>query len=121
MKKEMICIVCPRGCLMTVDVENNYRVTGNACPRGEVYGKKESIAPSRTLTTTVRLQGGALRRVPVKSKSELPKERILDAMRLLAAVNMKAPVRRGDTVIEDILGTGIDILITRDVPAKMTT
>lgn len=113
--REMICIVCPRGCALTVDEENDYKVSGHACPRGAVYGRKESIAPSRTLTTTVRISGGRLLRVPVKSQSELPKALLTDAMKTLAKVRLEAPVHRGQIVVADILNSGVDIVVTRDI------
>ena len=112
--RKMICIVCPRGCAITVDEDNDYEVTGNACPRGVTYGRKEVIAPSRTLTTTVRLKGGNLPLVPVQSKTELPKECLADAMHYLNTLTLEAPVKRGTVVCENILGTGVDILVTRD-------
>lgn len=115
MIKEMICIVCPRGCAITVDEDNNYEVRGNACPRGETYGKKEVIAPSRTLTTTVRIVGGELARVPVKSKTELPKGLLMEAMEQLNRLTLHAPVTRGMVVCSNILDTGVDIVVTRDV------
>ena len=56
--KELICIVCPKGCRLTVDEFNGYKVTGNACQRGAAYGYKELTNPTRVLTTTVKIQGG---------------------------------------------------------------
>lgn len=43
--KELICIVCPRGCHLKVDEANDYAVTGNSCPRGAEYGA--TSAPTR--------------------------------------------------------------------------
>ena len=65
--KELICIVCPKGCHLKVDEENGYAVTGNSCPRGAEYGKKELVNPTRVITSTVKVEGGALRRVSVKT------------------------------------------------------
>ena len=33
--RELICITCPKGCHLKVDEENDYKVTGNGCPRGK--------------------------------------------------------------------------------------
>ena len=52
--KEFICIVCPKGCRLTVD--DNGNVSGNTCIRGEKYGKQEAIDPKRTLTSTVKIK-----------------------------------------------------------------
>ena len=115
--KEMICIVCPRGCALTVDEDNNYEVRGNACPRGATYGQKELIAPMRSLSSTVRVQGSSLAVAPVKSKSELPKGLILEAMQVLNTISLRAPLKRGAVVCSNILGTGVDVIVTRDIEA----
>ena len=115
MVHEMICIVCPRGCTLQVDTDNDYKVSGHKCPRGVVYGQKELINPSRTLTTTVKCSGGNLRRVPVKSKTELPKDQVMACAKLLAGITLQTPVKRGDIVLSNIVDTGVDIVVTRDV------
>ena len=71
--KELVCIVCPKGCRLKVDEENDYAVTGNACPRGAVYGHGESKNPTRVLTSTVKITGGLYRRCPVKTDAAVPK------------------------------------------------
>lgn len=112
---EMICIVCPIGCHISVDVENDYKVTGNACPRGEVYGKEELIAPKRVVTSTVRIEGGIHNRVPVKTTEGIPKEKVFDCMELLKDIQLKSPVKMGEVILEDLFGTGINIVVTRDM------
>lgn len=115
--KELICIVCPKGCHLKVDEQNGYAVTGNACPRGAEYGKKELQNPTRTLTSTVRVQGAALSRLPVKTDKEIPKAMVQKAVRLLDGVTVNAPVKVGDVVLKDILGTGAAFVATRSLPA----
>lgn len=111
--KELICIVCPNGCHLQVDEENGYQVTGNTCPRGEAYGRNELLHPTRVLTGTVRLHGAALARCPVKTAGAIPKEKLLDAARALCAVDAAAPVRRGDVVLANVCGTGVDVVAAR--------
>ena len=113
--KELICIVCPKGCHLTVDEENGYAVSGNNCPRGEEYGKNEVIAPKRTITSTVKVSGGLYPRLPVKTDKPIPKELIFEAMKLLDKVELKAPVNVGDVVIENVLGTGASFIATRNM------
>ena len=72
--KELICIVCPKGCHLKVDETNDYKVTGNGCPRGEEYGKIELTHPTRVVTSTVQCSGGAHPRCPVKTSAPIPKE-----------------------------------------------
>ena len=71
--KELICIVCPKGCRLRVDENDGYKVTGNTCPRGEEYGKMELTNPTRTITSTVAVRGAAHPRCPVKTTKPIPK------------------------------------------------
>lgn len=111
--KELICIICPRGCHLSVD--DNLNVTGNSCPRGAIYAKNELTHPTRTLTSTVRIISSEEVALPVKSKDPLPKEKIFDAMEIINSTCVKAPIRIGDVVVKDILGTGVDIVATKDI------
>ena len=111
--KELICIVCPKGCHLKVDEENNYAVTGNACPRGAEYGAAELQHPVRVLTSTVKLTGNTARRCPVKTNGSIPKGLLFDAMRVLDGVELNAPVTVGQVVVADLLGTGVDVVATK--------
>lgn len=114
MKKELICISCPLGCHLTVDAENK-TVEGNTCKRGEVYGLNEVINPVRVITTTVKIEGSRLPVVPVKTNGAIPKKLNFEAMRVINEVICKAPVKVGDIIIKDILGTGIDVVAARSL------
>ncbi len=111
--KELICIVCPRGCHLKVDDENGYRVTGNHCPRGAEYGRNELTHPTRVLTSTVKIAGAAHRRCPVKTDRAVPKETLFRIMDLLNDVQLTAPVTCGQVVIENVAGTGANVVATR--------
>ena len=113
--KELICIVCPKGCHLKVDENDNYSVSGNDCPRGAEYGKKELTAPTRMITSTVKVHGGLYSRCPVKTAAPIPKGLIFEAMKLLENVELQAPVRVGDVVVEDICGTGIPFIAARNL------
>ena len=113
--KELICIVCPRGCHLSVDDENGYAVSGNRCPRGEEYVKRELLAPTRVVTSTVRITGAEYARCPVKTDGAIPKDRIFDAMALLDGIELASPVKTGTLVLENILGTGVNFVVTRDM------
>jgi CxxC motif-containing protein len=107
---ELICIVCPQGCHLKVDEENGYEVKGNSCPRGAEYGKKELVNPTRVITTTVAIEGGIYRRIPVKTAGDIPKGMIFDIMEEINKVVVKAPVKVGDIIIENVLGTGVNVV-----------
>lgn len=113
--KELICICCPRGCRLCVDEQENYRVMGNSCPRGEEYGRNECIAPVRVVTSTVILRGGSHPRCPVKTEKPVPKGDIFRVMKALEGVCLQAPVHLGQVILKDICGT--DIIATREIPA----
>ena len=111
--KEFICIMCPKGCHLTVD--DNLNVTGNTCPRGAAYGKQEATDPRRYLTSTVRLESKYYRRLPVISSGDLPKGKVTDVVKYLDTVTVKAPVKVKDVVVKNVLGLGVDILATRTI------
>ena len=113
--KNLICIVCPKGCHLQVDEDNGYAVTGNSCPRGAEYGKTELLHPTRVLTSTVRVDGGLHRRLPVKTTAPIPKELLFQAMESLNGVTLTAPVTVGQVVIANLLGTGVDVVATREM------
>ena len=110
---EITCIVCPRGCRLLVDEEHGYEVTGASCPRGIAYGKKELTAPTRTLTSTVAITGALHNRLPVKTAGEIDRALIKEAAKALHAVTVTAPIEKGTVVLENILGTGADVIATK--------
>lgn len=113
--KEIICIVCPKGCHLAVDETNNYAVTGNRCEKGAAYGKNELCSPVRTLTTTVQVTGGALPRCPVKTDRPIPKDKLFEAMAMLDQITLASPVKSGQIVLQNLWGTGVNIITTRSV------
>lgn len=118
--RTMTCIVCPVGCSLKVKLVDGRveEVTGNTCEKGFDYAVTECTNPVRTLTSTVRVKGGELPVVPVKSDKPIPKGLMLPCMKVLNKVSLSAPVKIGDTVVRDILGTGADIVVTRDLNKK---
>lgn len=115
--KELICIVCPKGCHLKVDEEHDYAVTGNSCPRGAEYGKMELTHPTRVVTSTVRCAGGAHPRCPVKTDRAIPKELMFQVMEALNSVTLTAPVRVGQVVVEHVCGTEANVVAARDLDA----
>ena len=95
-KIDLICIGCPMGCPITVEMENGevVSVTGNTCPRGDAYARKEVTNPTRIVTSTVRVTGGKLAMASVKTASDIPKGRIFDCIKALKDVEIPAERRR---------------------------
>lgn len=114
--KEMTCITCPNGCLLQVDeTEGGIRVTGNACPRGETFAIAELTHPMRTICSTARTTYPETPVVPVRVSGEIPKERIFDVMKEINNIVVDRRVKRGDVLIADVLGLGVDVIVTSDI------
>ena len=116
-KKELTCINCPMGCLVTVELDGDtvVSVSGHTCPRGETYARKEVVSPTRIVTSTVRVEGGARERVACKTASDIPKGKIADVMADINAAVVTAPVHIGDVLIENAAGTGVPVVATANV------
>ncbi|BDC93815.1 DUF1667 domain-containing protein [Treponema bryantii] len=121
-KIPLTCIICPMGCSMEVEVETDadgnkkvLSVKDNGCKRGEQYAAKELQNPTRTLTSTIKVNGGVLPVVPVKTAGEVPKNMLLQCMEVVRRASCKAPVKRGDILLYDLLGTGINVIACSDV------
>lgn len=114
--RTLICIGCPNGCLVTVDKnpDGSLSITGNTCKKGEEYARNEVTAPKRTVTSIVRVSGGKNPVVSVKTKEEIPKEKIVACMEEINRTVLKAPVSLGQVVIADVADTGVDIVATAD-------
>jgi CxxC motif-containing protein len=112
-----LCTGCPLGCRLEVDAidEEVVEVRGFHCRRGERYGRQEHVDPRRPLSTTVWIEGAMVRRVPVRTVEAIPKDRVLPAALALRGVRVRAPVHRGDVVLADVVGTGVDVIVTRDL------
>ena len=117
MKRELVCIGCPMGCPLEVELEEEkvIKVTGNKCKKGEDYGIKECTNPTRIVTSSVSVEGGEIDVVPVKTQGDIPKDKIFDIVEELKNVKVMAPVNIGDVIAQDICGTGINIVATRKV------
>ena len=116
MIKELICTNCPMGCPLSVEYENGkiLSIRGNTCKNGITFGTNEVLCPKRTITSIVRVQNRSLM-LSVKSEAELPKEKIFDYMQIINKAVAKAPVKVGDVIIENIGGTGINIVATKSI------
>ena len=113
MKKQLICIICPRGCTLTAESGNEIKVSGNACPKGEKYAIDELTNPLRTVTSTVRVKNLPFTMVSVKTKDPIPKGKMAEVMKKIRAAEVNAPVKIGDVIISDIFGT--DVIATKEI------
>lgn len=116
----LTCIGCPMGCQLTVTMEGAevVSVAGNTCPRGDLYARKEVTNPTRIVTSTIAITGGDKERISCKTASDIPKDRIFDVMKEINRTVAAAPKKRGDVLIENVAGTGVNVIATRDIAAR---
>ena len=121
MSKDVICIMCPLGCDMKVEVEGQEvtEVQGHRCKKGVKHAEREVFFPGRILTTTIgtHIQGVPL--LPVRSNKEIPKQRLVEVVKTISKHSVTEPVEMGQTVIENVLGLGVDIIACRTIPLKL--
>ncbi len=114
MKRDITCIVCPRGCALIANIQDGkITVTGNACKRGENHAIAEILHPVRSLTSIVRVSNRRDTMVSVKAAAPVPKERMFEIMERIHAASVEAPVKIGDVILSDVFGT--DIIATKEV------
>ncbi len=120
MKREISCISCPMGCSLevTYDDEKMIDVKGNECPRGKEYAKREIFRPERVVTTTVKIKGASIQVLPVKTKIGVAKNIGREIVRAASKIEVNAPVKAGDVIIENICGTGVDLIATRTLKRR---
>ena len=115
-ERELICIGCPMGCMMTITLESGavIKVLGNTCQKGEAYARKEVTNPTRVVTSTMKVTGGKAPVVSVKTREDIPKNKIFDCMREINKATAKSPVRIGDILIENVAGTKVAVIATKN-------
>ena len=116
-KKDLICIECPKGCGLKVDIENcrAVRVEGGKCPKGEKYAVSEIENPMRVLTSAIIAKGLEIKMAPVRTDKPIPKSRIMEAMDRVKAIALTRPLKAGDIIEANFLGLDVNLIATRDV------
>ena len=116
-ERELVCIGCPMGCMMTITLESGavIKVLGNTCQKGETYARKEVTNPTRVVTSTMKVMGGKASVVSVKTREDIPKNKIMECMRQINQTIVQAPVEIGDIIIENVAGTNIAVVATKAV------
>ena len=114
MERNLTCIICPRGCQLTVKIDGDKTtVSGHSCPKGLQYGIDEVLNPVRTVTSIVRVSNREDTMVSVKTADPISKAKIFDIMKLIREAEVSAPVKIGDIIIENVFGT--NVIATKDV------
>ena len=120
MLKTLTCILCPIGCTLSVqltdqDTNNKYEISGGKCPKGQAYALEEMTSPRRTLQSSIRVEGGHLPLVSVKTTLPVPKEKIMDLMAYINDLSFEAPIQIGDILVENILGLEASVVATKNI------
>ena len=138
--RRLTCIQCPLGCSLKVYREGGEEpgscnfsrgavsqaaeaipasppkeelvVEGNLCRQGEVYAREEVVNPTRSLTTTVATSFARCPRLPVRTEGEIPLQDLFRAMEEINALRIDQPLKPGDVVLENLLGTGVPLIAT---------
>jgi CxxC motif-containing protein len=113
-----LCIGCPLGCRLEVEGDEAGKVVevrGWSCKNGKAYGRQEHTDPRRFVATTVGIRGASWKRIPVKTSSAVPKGLVRDVVCVVQGVEVEAPIKIGTVILADVLGTGVDIVTTRDM------
>ena len=115
--RNLTCIGCPLGCSLSVQIENEQvvSVSGNTCPRGDAYARKEVTNPTRIVTSTVRVAGANGGMVSCKTQEDIPRNMIFDVVNALKDVEVDPPVRIGDVLVENVAGTGVNVVATKNM------
>lgn len=117
-EQEVICIICPLACVVTVTFDDEGNVLGvanNMCKEGEKYAIAECRFPGRILTTTLLTEGSLRKLLPVKTNQPIPKERLTECMRSLSEIKVKPPIKMRQVIVPDIMGTGADLIATDEL------
>lgn len=120
MIREFTCIMCPIGCDITAQWEDDQRaeeiqVTGNTCPKGREYALQELVNPMRNIASSVLVENGELPLASVRLTKVIPREKIFDVMEEIKKIKLTAPVKAGQVVIENVLGLESDVIVTKNV------
>lgn len=115
--KPITCVVCPAGCLVNCSVDGGevWFVSGHECARGEKYARAEVVAPVRSLTTTILVEGGPLAVLPVRTSGPVPKGQVLACLAEIKKRTVSGPVRRGQVLMDNVLGLGVELIACRDL------
>jgi len=119
--KKLICIECPAGCTLSVEIKGSrvVSVTGHTCEKGEVYAQSEIENPVRIVTSTVMTTFEVVKLLPVRTDLPIPKARIFDAMDAIRKIIVKKPLNAGDIVVANFLNLGINLIATRDIRSSV--
>ena len=113
---EFTCIVCPRGCRLTID--GNLQVVGARCSKGLTWAKQELSSPERTVCTSMLVSNGERLLVSVITDRPVPMESMRSVVDSIREITVEAPVARHQVLIKNPGGTQCAVIATQTVARK---
>jgi CxxC motif-containing protein len=120
-ESEIICIGCPLGCRVTLKITNSGDITdlvGNQCKEGTKNVTAEYKAPVRVFTSTIFVDGDN-RLLPVRTDRPVPKHRLKEIMSAVADMRVKRPVKIGQEIVHNILGTNANLIASGKIETNV--
>ena len=117
MNRTLTCIGCPMGCQIEVELDEEGKFVnskGWSCNIGKRYAQEEVTAPVRTVTALMEVADRS-EPLSVKTARPIPKGKIFDSLEQIKKIKVQAPVHIGDIVIENVCGTGIAVIATKNI------
>ena len=115
-ESKIICVACPKGCLLSVSRKGETILVSNqGCKHGKQYAIQELTDPRRMVATTICMENARHPLLPVYTSAPFPKGQIRELLNEIRRIKLSAPVKMGSVVAKDILGSGIDIVASRDM------
>jgi CxxC motif-containing protein len=113
----LTCVLCPIGCMLEVvkNAAGDLQVDGNQCDKGAPFALEEVLRPKRNLAASVPVEGTAARMVSVRLTAPVPRDLVFPILAEIAKLRPRAPIRRGQVLIADVLGTSVDVIATRTI------
>ena len=121
MNRTIICVECPQGCLLRArtGVSGALSVAGAKCPRGAKYARREIENPVRVFTSCVICNGLELKMLPVRTAGPIARSKIFAAMEEVKKIKVTAPLKTGDAVVKNFLGSKVDLTASRDTGRRL--
>ncbi len=120
MNRQLICIECPQGCALAMDIEDGKLISasGNKCPKGLVYARAEVENPQRIFTSAVLCLGMELKMLPVRTNQPIPRAKVFEAGVEIKKIRMDRPVSIGEVIVKNFLNLEVDLIATRSNSKK---
>jgi CxxC motif-containing protein len=99
-------------------IQETGKLTGNKCPRGESYAKAYDPNSLEIKTFQILLENGYTQHLTVATDQPVTSALVERIDHALRTARITAPVERGEIVLTNIAGTGINLLSSRKMPAR---